>query len=89
MGYKKAINVLPKELVQVIQEYVDGDYIYIPRKRGNELSWGEKNGTRQALIYRDEAIFQDYINGVTKEQLVKEYHLSLKSIERIIYKQRE
>jgi hypothetical protein len=54
MGYKKASDVLPIELVQIIQEYIDGDYLYIPRKRGNELSWGEKNGTRQAFKDRDQ-----------------------------------
>ncbi|QTC42996.1 hypothetical protein I7V34_07075 [Bacillus sp. V3] len=49
MGYKKASDVLPKELVQIIQEYIDGDYVYIPRKRGSELSWGEKMGQGKHL----------------------------------------
>jgi Mor family transcriptional regulator len=86
MGYKKAIDLLPIELVEVIQDYVDGDYVYIPRKRGNELSWGEKNGTRQALKDRDRTIYQNYLNGASKVELAEEYHLSLKSIDRIIYK---
>jgi Mor family transcriptional regulator len=89
MGYKKASEVLPKELVQLIQKYFDGDYLYIPRKRGNELAWGEKNGTRKALKDRDRSIYWNYINGVSKEQLATDYHLSIKSIERIIYKQNE
>ncbi|WP_242598184.1 CD3324 family protein [Heyndrickxia oleronia] len=89
MGYKKADDFLPKELVLLIQNYVDGDYIYIPRKKGNELSWGEKNGARKAIKNRNHDIYIKYNYGATKEQLAKEYHLSIKSIERIIYKQRE
>ena len=34
MSYMKAEEVLPKELIQLIQEYTDGAYIYIPRKPG-------------------------------------------------------
>ncbi len=89
MGYKKANDVLPEELVILIQKYFDGDYLYIPRKKGNELSWGEKNGTKRAIEDRNRNIQYDYINGSTKGQLAKQYHLSIKSIERIIYKQKE
>ena len=49
MGYVKAENVLPEEVLKLIQKYVDGEYLYIPRKKGNEMSWGEKNGTRKNL----------------------------------------
>ncbi|MCG7437602.1 hypothetical protein [Lysinibacillus fusiformis] len=32
MSYKKAKHILPEELLAAIQEYMDGEYIYIPRK---------------------------------------------------------
>ncbi|TYR72513.1 hypothetical protein FZC79_22495 [Rossellomorea vietnamensis] len=92
MGYKKACDVLPEELVAMIQNYFDGDYLYIPRKRGNELSWGEKNGTRIAMEARDRRIYRSYMDGLSKEQLSEEYHLSIKSIKsikRVIYKQKD
>jgi Mor family transcriptional regulator len=89
IGYKKASDVLPRELVQIIQEYVDGDFVYIPRKKGSELSWGEKNGTRQAFKDRDQMIYRQFIKGASKAQLAEVYHLSLKSIERIIYKEKD
>ena len=38
MSYKKAADVLPEELIDLIQNYVDGEYLYIPRKEGNCLS---------------------------------------------------
>lgn len=39
MSYKKAIHILPEELLELIQEYVDGEYIYIPRKSNNKKEW--------------------------------------------------
>ena len=41
MGYIKAENVLPDEIIELIQNYIDGEYLYIPRKKGNEKV-GEK-----------------------------------------------
>ncbi len=32
MGYIKAETVLPAEIIELIQQYVDGKNIYIPRK---------------------------------------------------------
>lgn len=40
MKYKKAQNVLPEEILELIQNYVDGEYLYIPRKSKNKKSWG-------------------------------------------------
>ena len=32
MGYIRAEQILPLELIELIQQYVDGENIYIPRK---------------------------------------------------------
>lgn len=40
MSYKKANNLLPAELIALIQNYVDGEYIYIPRRQDSKKSWG-------------------------------------------------
>ena len=32
MSYKKADKILPKELLELIQQYVEGESIYIPRR---------------------------------------------------------
>ncbi len=47
MSYKKAIHILPEELLELIQEYVDGEYIYIPRKSNNK-----KNGEAILLLVK-------------------------------------
>lgn len=36
MSYKKIKEILPFELIELIQEYIDGEYIYIPIKQDNK-----------------------------------------------------
>ncbi len=88
MGYFKAQNVLPEEVIKLIQEYVDGEYLYIPRKNGNEKSWGEKKGTRNCLKERNVEIFKKHIAGANVIELAEQYYLSEKSIRRIISKEK-
>ncbi len=85
MSYVNAEYVLPKVLVEEIQKYVDGQLIYIPRKNENSLSWGEKNGTKEKLAERNQAIVNRYYSGQTIAQLCKEYFLSEKRIQGIIH----
>ena len=42
MSYLRAEEVLPEELIQTIQQYVNGKTIYIPSK--DKKDWGSKNG---------------------------------------------
>ena len=39
MGYKKAAQVLPEELLVKIQEYIDGEFLYIPRVSEKKKGW--------------------------------------------------
>lgn len=41
MRYVKAQDVLPEEVIKIIQEYLDGEYLYVPRKSGNHKAWKE------------------------------------------------
>lgn len=84
MGYTKAQDVLPEKIIKLIQEYVDGEYLYVPRKNENLKSWGEKNGARSMFKKRNIEIFKEYVNGATIIDLTKAYFLSEKSIRRII-----
>ena len=84
MKYIKAIDVLPKEVIEIIQEYIDGEYLYIPRKRENHKSWGEKSGRKNSLKIRNNEIYRKYLQGTPIYKLTKEYFLSEKSIRRII-----
>lgn len=82
MSYKRATHILPNDLLERVQEYVDGDFIYIPRKSGNKKEWGSNTSTRRELRQRDLQIYEDYLTGNPLQELSKKYFLSLKSIQR-------
>lgn len=84
MSYKKATHVLPKELLKKVQEYVDGECIYIPKTSGNKKKWGATTSTRQELKNRNEDIYRDYLAGEHMGDLAEKYYLSVKSIQRIV-----
>ena len=44
MKYKKAQEILPDNIIKIIQEYVDGEYLYIPRIK-ERIKYFLKNGT--------------------------------------------
>lgn len=84
MSYKKATHVLPQELLSKVQEYIDGELIYIPRLSEHKKNWGATTSTRQALTDRNNQIYGDYLRGISMESLAEKYFLSLKSIQRIV-----
>lgn len=84
MGYKRADSILPKEIVELIQQYVDGENIYIPKKDGHRRNWGENTDTKQMLDKRNTLIYRDFKTGMKTNELAEKYFLSIKSIQRII-----
>ncbi|MGN6712238.1 CD3324 family protein [Anaerocolumna jejuensis] len=84
MGYKNAIYVLPDKLITAIQEYIDGEYLYIPRRAEARKKWGELKNTRHSLRMRNEAIFEGYRNGISVKQLATKYYLSPKTVYKIL-----
>ena len=85
MSYINAEDVLPKNLIEEIQKYIDGQLIYIPRKNENALSWGEKNGTKVKLAERNQMIVNRFYSGETITELSRDYYLSEKRIQGIIH----
>lgn len=84
MGYIRAEEILPAEILELVQQYVDGRSIYIPRKAENRREWGETTPIRKELSNRNQKIFQDHLLGMKKTELAEKYFLSEKSIQRII-----
>lgn len=84
MSYKKAVDVLPQQLLQAVQQYIDGDYIYIPRKEDNKLPWGANTKTRESTQKRNREILSKYLAGCSVSTLAEEYFLSTKSIYNIL-----
>ena len=85
MSYMKADDVLSKQLVTEIQKYVDGQMLYIPRRKDKVLSWGQKSGAKENLEKRNSQIFMEYRAGRNLSELSDKYCLSEKRIQRIIY----
>ena len=86
MSYRKAEEILPMEIIELIQKYVDGESIYIPRKENQRKEWGEKTSIRHELQERNIKIFTDFKKGYKVEELSIKYFLSKKSIQRILRK---
>ncbi|MCC0660826.1 MULTISPECIES: CD3324 family protein [unclassified Clostridioides] len=84
MKYEKAQNILPEEILELIQEYTDGSYLYIPRKSKNKKAWGENSGSRNILKERNKEILDKYNKGISVKELTKDYYLTEHSIRRII-----
>ena len=89
MGYIRAEKILPMEIIELIQQYVDGENIYIPRKSDNRQEWGAGTSIRQELQDRNRQIYESYLSGRKAAELAEEYYLSIKSIQRIIRDMRE
>lgn len=84
MSYKRAVQILPEDLLEQIQRYIDGEFLYIPRKSNSRKRWGSGTCIRKELYQRDAKIFNDYLAGIPMQELSEKYFLSLKSIQRVI-----
>lgn len=87
MKYKNAVKILPPEMIEQLQQYVQGEYIYIPIK-DREV---HTNITEYALEVqkRDEHIYTNHLLGIGNIELAEKYALSESSIRRIIIKERK
>lgn len=88
MSYRKAEQILPSEIIELIQNYVDGECIYIPRKDNSRREWGEGTQIRKELKERNHRIYSDYKKGLKVTHLAVKYYLSEKSIQRILREKR-
>ena len=84
MSYKSATNVLPEDLLVVIQNYIDGAYIYIPRKQENKKSWGEVKNSKQRIKHRNDLILSQYQDGISVMEIAEKNFLSPKTIYKIL-----
>jgi len=88
MRYIKAQEIFPEEIISLLQKYVDGECIYIPRKASNKKSWGEVTQAKKEILIRNKNIYSDFKTGISKDLLASKYFLSIKSIERIVLQEK-
>lgn len=85
MKYINAKDLLPDGLVQELQQYIQGAYLYVPA--ATVKGWGECSGYRQELEARNRAIFVEYRAGASAAGLAEKYSLSESAVRKIIRRQ--
>ena len=81
MSYINANDILPMELINEIQKYVQGVNLYIPKipeKKKTDSSY------KYELYERNKEIYELFQSGKKVSELAKMYYLSDKSIYRIL-----
>lgn len=86
MKYINANDVLPAELLTMVQKYYQGGYLYIPGENYSKVT--QQTDYKIELEKRNQHIYLKYLEGKTNEQLCHIYHLSESSIRRIISKEK-
>lgn len=89
MGYIRAEKVLPRELIEILQEYLKGQAVYIPRKSGMRKEWGEGTQTKTELQERNDKIYEEWKAGMNCRKLAENYFLSEKTIQRILREEKK
>lgn len=83
MSYINAESVLPREMIEEIQKYVDGVNLYIPKvPERNRIC----SSYKLELYRRNQEIYELYLRGEKVSKLAAKYYLSNKSIYRILSK---
>ena len=85
MSYIKADRVLPKELIEAIQQYIDGKSIYIPSKQ--KQAWGNSTSAKAFFQDRNQRIYDAWLSGASQKELSLRFALSEKSIQHILRQQ--
>lgn len=88
MRYLRAKDILPAELLNQLQEYIDGAYLYIPRKNENRLAWGDRTQSKTETASRNREIYQRALEGEAAAQLAEAYFLTEKTVRRILLEER-
>lgn len=89
MEYLNAKNILPAELLEQIQKYAAGKYLYVPQNEDDMKSWGEQSGYRKQLRKRNRMIINKFKYGVSVEELSREYFLSEETVKKIVYSKKK
>lgn len=87
MKYRNAKNIFPVDIMEELQKYVQGEYVYIPIKDKTTNTNITEYGVE--IQKRDEHIYAKSLGGLSNRKLSQIYCLSESSIRRIIINQRK
>ena len=83
LTWKETLHFITQTL-EALQGYLDGGYLYIPRRAEHRRAWGERTRRKEETLARNRAIFRDYTAGLGVDELSARYFLAPKSIQRIL-----
>lgn len=85
MKYVNAENILPMDLVEKLQDFVQGGYLYVPAKKDQYKRWGQCSGYREEIDKRNLKIVRAHSSGSSIEELANSFCLSVYAVRKIIY----
>jgi Putative homoserine kinase type II (protein kinase fold) len=88
MKYVNGLDILPEELLNDLRKYANGVYVYVPKSDIYRDKWGKNTNHHREMEQRNLHIYDKYLEGIDVQELATCYHLSDKSIRRIILSQR-
>ena len=80
MRYVRAQDILPQDLLDQLQQYIDGE---------NRLSWGDRTHSKQETSARNREILRRALAGESPAQLAEVYFLTEKTIRRILSQEKK
>lgn len=86
MSYINAKSVLPKEMIEEIQKYVNGVNLYIPKVSEVKSTY---SSYKLELHERNQEIYELFLQGKKVSELVAKFYLSDKRIYRILSEMKE
>ena len=85
MKHSNANTILPEKLLFEIQQYVQGELLYIPKFKNNYKKWGDITQSKAVTSIRNDKIRSAFYGGYTIKELCEKYCLSPASIKKIVY----
>ena len=87
MKYKNAVEILPAELVEEIQKYVQGEFLYVPKKE--RKAYRADTEYKTELAKRNARVFKMHLEGMSNARLAENFSLAQSSIRRILIAERK
>jgi len=82
--YRSAAELLPPRLLQELQQYAQGETLYVPKIK--RKSWGEGTGAKKFYAKRDFEIRNRFSRGTGMNDLSDEYSISEDAVKKIVYR---
>jgi RimJ/RimL family protein N-acetyltransferase len=87
MKYRNAAEMLPPQLLQELQKYIQGKTLYVPKIK--RKSWGESTGAKALYSLRNAYIRNQFSRGKSLDKLSGEHFISEDAVKKIVYKKGE